>query len=200
MKKKTSPQTPPMNDEMRDRIIEASVRYMKVHGSQKLSMVDVAKTAGISRATVYNYFDSKESLIDAAQQALDKVFFEGLNASLVGCKNLTEQVAAIAIFIRQSWTDRNHTPWYGFLSPLDEARLFASKAGEHTLIMMNFLKPYVQAAKKSGELRSDIDIGRATEWIARIIMSFAYSSPAPKMDNPAEIKRLFNDFLMKGLG
>ena len=187
------------SDEMRNRIIEASMKYMKVYGSQKLSMVDVASAARVSRATVYNYFDSKEALIEAVSGALDSVFFNGLHADVAQHERLDDRAAAIAIFIRQCWTDQEHTPWYGFLSPLDEAAFLTTNAGEHTLIMMKFLRPYVQKARKNNEIRSDLDLTRTTEWIARVIMSFAFPPPEARMDDPKEIRRFFRDFLFAGL-
>lgn len=50
----------------REQILAAAVSAASVHGVSRLSMTDVARTAGVSRPTLYRYFASKEDLLAAA--------------------------------------------------------------------------------------------------------------------------------------
>jgi AcrR family transcriptional regulator len=187
------------SDEIRKRIIDASIRFMTVHGSQKLSMVEVANLAGVARATVYNYFGSKEAMVEAAEYSMDQNFFHGLEKCVAEHRDLVDRVASMAIFIRRCWTDREHTPWYGFLSPLDEAVLVVSHSADHLRRLAEFVKPYVVAAQKSGEIRATLNPGRTSDWIARLVLSFALEPADSSMDRPKEIRQLFHDHLMHGL-
>jgi len=47
----------------KDRILRATAELFQVHGIKKTSMNDVALKAGLSPATVYNHFGSKEDLV-----------------------------------------------------------------------------------------------------------------------------------------
>jgi AcrR family transcriptional regulator len=48
-----------------DRILEASLGVFDRRGVQGARMNDVARAAGLSRATVYQYFESKQHIVDA---------------------------------------------------------------------------------------------------------------------------------------
>lgn len=48
---------------VRDRLLDATLATAAVHGLAKLSVGDVARTAGLSRQTLYKHFPSKEVLI-----------------------------------------------------------------------------------------------------------------------------------------
>lgn len=53
-------------EETRRRILEAAVDAASMHGVARLSMSDVARTAGLSRPTLYRYFASRDELFAAA--------------------------------------------------------------------------------------------------------------------------------------
>ncbi len=60
-------------------IIDAAFKVLSLTGFQKAKIEDIAKTAGITKVTLYSYFDSKENLYLAimyrALQALTEVFY-----------------------------------------------------------------------------------------------------------------------------
>jgi len=49
----------------RERILEATLVVLTRSGTQRLSLSDVAATAGVSRPTLYRWFPSKEALLDS---------------------------------------------------------------------------------------------------------------------------------------
>jgi AcrR family transcriptional regulator len=48
----------------RERILEATLEVLARSGARRLSLSDVAATAGVSRPTLYRWFVSKEALLD----------------------------------------------------------------------------------------------------------------------------------------
>jgi len=50
----------------KDRVLRATLELFQVHGIKKTTTHDIARKAGVSPATVYNHFGSKEDLIRAA--------------------------------------------------------------------------------------------------------------------------------------
>lgn len=185
------------DEEMRQRIIDASIRIMSVHGSEKLSMVDVAQTAKIARATVYNYFKSKESLVEAAEYSLEDLLWERLASEVEKETHIENKIAAMAAFLNNIWTDRKHTPWYGFLSPIDEATLLASNASSHIQRLAEFIVPLLVVAKKEKQVRSRLDVNAASSWAARLVFTFALER---NIEGRADIKKLFKSFLINGFG
>ncbi|WP_157121951.1 TetR/AcrR family transcriptional regulator, partial [Nocardia violaceofusca] len=55
--------------DIRTRIIEAVVSLAATTGLRKLSMDEVARSAGVGRATLYNYFPGRDALISAAVES-----------------------------------------------------------------------------------------------------------------------------------
>ena len=49
----------------RERILEATLEVLARSGTRRLSLSDVAATAGVSRPTLYRWFASKEALLEA---------------------------------------------------------------------------------------------------------------------------------------
>jgi len=50
----------------KERILQATLELFQVHGIKKTTTNDIARKAGVSPATVYNHFGSKEDLVRAA--------------------------------------------------------------------------------------------------------------------------------------
>lgn len=68
-------------------VMDATVRVMTRQGMEGFSMDDVAQEAGVSKGTLYNYFSTKENLMESSIQAslepleeeLDKLFSSTLS-------------------------------------------------------------------------------------------------------------------------
>jgi AcrR family transcriptional regulator len=50
---------------MRERILDGAMQAIGRHGLMKLGMTDVCVSAGVSRGTLYRYFQSREELLEA---------------------------------------------------------------------------------------------------------------------------------------
>ncbi len=60
----------------KERILRAALELFQVHGIKKTTTNDIARKAGVSPATVYNHFGSKEDLV----RATVKYFLESISA------------------------------------------------------------------------------------------------------------------------
>ena len=65
----------------RDRILDSAFSAVATHGLARLTVDDVARLAGLSRQTVYRYFDSKDALIQALVYREEEAFIEGVRAA-----------------------------------------------------------------------------------------------------------------------
>ncbi len=67
-----------------DRILQAAIEAAAVHGVTRLSVLDVAKRAGLSRPTLYKHFPSKELLVAAAVQREASAMADAVRAVVDG--------------------------------------------------------------------------------------------------------------------
>lgn len=63
--------------EQRDRIVGAASRLFASRGFDAVTVAEVAELAGVARATVFNYFSSKHSLVEAITEDVF-AYYEGM--------------------------------------------------------------------------------------------------------------------------
>jgi AcrR family transcriptional regulator len=88
--------------ETRRRIVQAVNELLADEHPSTLSVPSVAKRSGVSRATIYRHFPTKEALLDASARSIDEETRQWLGdeAPVVGAK--------LSEFIRRSWTELAH--------------------------------------------------------------------------------------------
>ncbi|MFQ6615076.1 MAG: TetR/AcrR family transcriptional regulator, partial [Fidelibacterota bacterium] len=55
-------------DNKAEKIIRAAIQVFAEKGLEKGKIADIARTAGIGKGTVYEYFSSKDEIFDAIEQ------------------------------------------------------------------------------------------------------------------------------------
>ncbi|MFT5646577.1 MAG: AcrR family transcriptional regulator [Aureispira sp.] len=75
-----------IRNESKAKIMAAALELFADNGYHKTSISKVAQKAGISKGLTYNYFDSKEALLE---EILQSIFKESMNMT----ENRTEQIA-----------------------------------------------------------------------------------------------------------
>src|SRR5262245_65002945 len=68
----------------RERILEATLEALGRSGPRKLSLSDVAVAAGVSRPTLYRWFPSKESLLEAFGRYEQRKYDDGIAYAVAG--------------------------------------------------------------------------------------------------------------------
>ena len=82
----------------RERLLEATVEVLARSGTRHLSLSDVAATAGVSRPTLYRWFESKEALLEAFGVYEQEKYDAGIADAVAGLEG-EERLDAILRFI-----------------------------------------------------------------------------------------------------
>jgi AcrR family transcriptional regulator len=90
------PDTKPLS--MRKRLLEATFEVLSQAGPRKLSMSAVAATAGVSRVTLYRWYPSKESLLQAFGVYEQEKYDAGMAEAVAGL-NDDARLEAVLRFI-----------------------------------------------------------------------------------------------------
>lgn len=138
-------------------IIDAALKVFGEKGYYNATISEIARTAGVSEATIYEYFGSKEDLLFAipdeiTSQAVD--FLEAMSPYIKGAEN---KIRAIAYGYFNLYKDN---PDYSSLVLLDlkHNRKFMEAEGYKAVKRSaGFMLKAIEEGIESGEFKEDID-------------------------------------------
>jgi AcrR family transcriptional regulator len=180
-------------------ILDAAARCVRRYGLRRTTMEEVARLAGVSRGTVHRYFRDKDTLLREVFSRADSGVIREITAAMDGQPTLLAQVVALALRIRayeeEALLELRDT------EPEVVAVMLTSGAGPMLGRWVDVLVPYVEAAVVRGEVRTDLDVRRASEWTMRIILSLQ-TTPSVTFDRtaPDDLRAFLADHLIPGFG
>ncbi len=182
-------------DDPQNRVIAATLRCMARWGISKTTLDDVAREAGLSRATVYRIIPGgKDSLLALVSVSELNRFFLALDAAAKSVDNLEDTIVAGVT------TAARHLEEHGALQFLieHEPEAILPRFAFHNLdaILVNvraFAGPYLEPWLGD-------NAARTVEWIARIVLSYACApSPEFNLSDEASARVLIRRYVMPAL-
>jgi len=137
----------------REMLLKASRRLFTTKGYDETTMGDIAEKAGVSKATVYNYFPNKESLlIGTVNEVLDQEadFLSDEQYSALDFEQKLRKMLALIILCTRKYPGLARRIVY--LNSCEDSTLYGS--GDR---MFSILTTLVEDAKKDGHFRQDLD-------------------------------------------
>ena len=190
--------TPGLDPATEERLLDASERLHRRIGVAKTSMADVARAAGVSRATLYRYFDSREALLTALSQRATDRFFAASAEAMDALPGLSAQLRTFT----ETMVRTIHPTDDGPLSDQDSmVRMLTTQSAQALRRTARFLRPYLERARDAGEIRADLDVPDASEWLARMVLSFTIfqASIAYPAEDPVSVGRFVQRYAIDGL-
>ncbi|WP_439532150.1 enoyl-CoA hydratase-related protein [Polymorphobacter sp.] len=143
-------------DQRPPEILTAARQLIEEHGAAGTSMAQIAKLSGISEATVYKYFSSKQDLINQVLAAWATPFVERLTVELSKTVGIRAQLTLIAVrFLRSiEETPKLHRVFY------QELRWSNYRGSELHRLNHQFAQSVVDIVRQAdaaGELRHGIN-------------------------------------------
>jgi AcrR family transcriptional regulator len=186
--------------ETEGRILDAAEACMTRLGLRRVSMTDVAVQAGVSRGSVYFHFGDRGRLVDAVVARLATRFVASSEPVVRSRRTLAGQVGEAAVFIRQHLGDELLTLRLPAQGDSLLATLLSAQDDRLLTGWIEFWLPFLDDAERRGEIRRGLDHRRASEWIVRIMLSFAVMpSVTFDIDDPDAIRSFVHDHLIAGL-
>ena len=137
-----APTNAAQREQTQRKILDAFGELLFTHGLPGLTMTDVARTAGVGRTAVYNYFADLEQLLVA--YALDETgkFVTDLKAQLDGLENPVDR---LSVYVRAQLEDltRRHLPPGPAMRSVLSSESFAKlgiHVGELNSLLMGILR------------------------------------------------------------
>jgi AcrR family transcriptional regulator len=178
------PHAPP-SDGRRQAIIESSYRLLVEKGFAGFRVRDAAGRAGITAATLYYYFKTKESLVQAVDNYLTQLIVERqlagsssavsmspreqLHAHLDGIRRLLQTDPSIFIALHELYVR-------SLRDPAVQEILERGDQGWH-----GYLASMLQEGVREGQFRQDLDPGSAAWVVLSFIKGLSVTMPDPDM-------------------
>jgi AcrR family transcriptional regulator len=185
------------------RILEAAERCMNRYGLG-VSMRDVAAEAGMSRGSLYRYYGDRGTLVDAVLDHTAESLLSAAADRVDRQRTLAEQVAVAIELVgsrsrRIGTTSRQARAVGSRETPL--RTVLVVRTGFMAQRWLSFWLPRLDEAVGRGELRDDLDQRRAAEWVARLLLSYAFV-PDLEVDvrDARGLRELVNECLLEGFG
>ena len=158
--------------EVTARVVEGALRAIARYGLAKLTVDDVAREAGISRATLYRYFPGRGAVLAAVVESETDRLQHGLDEALRDVRTLAEALAAVAGFGARAFA--GHAALQHLLATEPGAVLpHLCFAGADNLLGV--------AADRIGphlcRFMGPLEARRTGEWLARIVLSYGLAPP-----------------------
>ena len=180
----------------RIRIVDGALACVARQGVAKTTVDDVARQAGLSRATVYRAFpEGKDSLLAAVIDTEVARLFSALGARMGESSDLSD---VLVVGIVEAATRITSHPALGYLfehEPEIVLRRLAFDEGDRVLLVAGaFTAPFLARWMDMDEAL------RVGEWAARIVFSYLLS-PAVGVDlcDPACTRHLVDTFMIPGI-
>jgi AcrR family transcriptional regulator len=162
----------------RELIVESAYTCFRKQGVQKTTIVDIAKMAGVSRSTIYEYFRDEAGIVEACAEHASEQFYRQMSTAMDRGGSLEDKLSCAAVFVTQV---RRVIASEKYFDEEAISLLLTKDAAVLLRECVDFLAPHLAAAKLTGEVRKDLDIQSAAEWFARILFSL-FSTPSSTLD------------------
>lgn len=92
----------------KDRIMDAALHIFAEKGFQNATITEISKEAGVSEATIYEYFGTKEDLLFAIPEKISNDTFEESSKVIPYIKGVEGKIRAIMLFYVQLYQSNPH--------------------------------------------------------------------------------------------
>jgi AcrR family transcriptional regulator len=129
-------------------------------------MSEIARRAGVVRATIYVHFPTRETLLDAVMEyAVGQV----AEATRTAEPQAGEPAEALERVLRATW--RQLAQFHGLLA-INTARLSAEELHRRHLPVLDQLEPLIKRGQKQGVFRSDLPVS----WLLAVTRSIVHTA------------------------
>jgi TetR/AcrR family transcriptional regulator, mexCD-oprJ operon repressor len=134
------------------------------------SMSEIARRAGVVRATIYVHFPTRTELLDAV---MDYAVAQVAEATRGAEPQRGEPVEALERVLRATW--RRLAQFQGLLA-LNTARLSAEELRRRHLPVLDQLEPLIERGRKQGVFRGDLPVSWQLAVVRAIVHAASHES------------------------
>lgn len=180
---------------IRQRVLEASKVLYSNTAANGTTMDDVAKAAGIGRATLYRYFKNRDDLLLAVLEAEALAITARVDKKIRDIENPAEHIIEGMV---QAVDEIRKSELLSQIFQSDSSLLINRLLFDSDRLLnigLGIMVPVVERARQTGKLKTDMDFELLVEWILRILTSLV-TIPSRHTGNKAAIRDMLRTTLL----
>ncbi len=183
-------------DDTRQRIVEAAYACVARHGVAKTTVEDVAREAGMSRATVYRAFPGgRDEVINATVAWATRDFFGRLYERIRGAESLEEVMERGIMFAHRSIVEHEVLQRVMQTEPDKLLPILTVESNRIREGIASVLSPYLEERG----LVAGVDLQDAADFLARMVLTYISAPGRWDLDDPDQVARLVRSELLAGM-
>lgn len=181
-----------------DRLLAATYACVARYGIGKTTVEDIAREAGLSRATVYRHFPGgKEQLVRETVAWEAGHFIDRLTTAVADADDFATLLERAVMMANEAFEE--HAVLQKILQTEPERLLpqLTVESERLLLLIRTFLLPYL--SRERDRLPPGLDVQRGAEHVARLLLSFIGAPGRWDLANPAHVRELVRTELLAGI-
>jgi AcrR family transcriptional regulator len=162
-------------EETRGNIIDCAVSFFREKGFQETSMEEIAEKSDVSKGTLYNYFQDKESILVGYFQIIIADYGKRMNESFVENKDIKSTLYSLLDFISSIFKNDKElaVTYFKYRMP---SRFDVTLDSSQRSGIEKWVLEIMEKAQREGQLRTDIPALVLTRNFQFLAMSFFIST------------------------
>lgn len=181
----------------RDRILEATLATVGRLGMARTTMEDIAREAGLSRATLYRAFPGgRDEVLDAVVTWEVARFFGRVSDAIH-----PDELDSVAVLEQGLLAARDALEHHELLQRVlrEEADLLMPSLATVMPMVVRALADWYRPRLEAVTLRPGVDPAEAADLVARMALSYLGTPGRWDLTDPAQVRRLVRDHLLAGV-
>lgn len=186
-----------MTTSTRERILAATLECVDRLGMSKTTMEDVARSAGLSRATVYRAFPGGRDEVLSAVVTWEVARFFGRVSAAIH----PDELDTVAVLEQGLMAARDALEHHELLQRLlrDEADQLVPSLATVMPLVVQALADWYRPRLEAATLRPGVDPAQAADLVARMALSYLGTPGRWDLADPAQVHHLVRDHLLAGV-
>jgi AcrR family transcriptional regulator len=186
--------------DVRDRVLEGALVCIGRYGMAKTTVDDVARASGVSRATIYRYYPGGREQVVADVVAWEVGrFFRRLGEAVAAAPDLASLVDEALRFAHRAVAGHDVLQRVLASEPQRLLPVLTVSSDRILPLVGGFLVPYLERERAAGRLRPGVEVERAADFLARMLLSWISAPGAWDLEDPDQTAALVRGQLLGGI-
>lgn len=185
---------------LRERLLEAAYACVARFGMGKTTIDDVVKESSVSRATIYRAFPGgKDELMREVVAWEMGRFFGALAEAVAGAPDFATLVEEGLVFAHRAVVGHEVLQKVLVTEPERLLPLLTTETHRPLQFITGYLVPFLEREEREGRVWPGLDLERAADYVARMLLSLIGSPGQWDLDDPVQVHELVRTELLAGV-